>query len=120
MNKKTVFTTLLALVIGMGLGYVIKPSVALINPTPQSTPVSTMHQTMTDMTESLKGKTGAALETTFLEGMITHHEGAVAMAQELQKGTKRPELLKMANDIISAQTSEITMMKKWLNQWFGR
>jgi uncharacterized protein (DUF305 family) len=79
-----------------------------------------MGQTMDGMTSSLKGKKGDALDIAFLVGMITHHEGAVAMAKELQAGTKRPELQKMANDIISVQTTEINMMKGWLNQWFGR
>ena len=51
--------------------------------------------------------------------MIVHHEGAVDMAKELQKGTNRPELQKMAKDIIEVQTGEITMMENWLKEWFG-
>ena len=77
-----------------------------------------MSSMMTDMSASLKGKTGDELDKAFLEAMIVHHQGAVDMAKELQKGTKRPELLKMADDIITAQTAEIEMMQKWLNEWF--
>ena len=78
-----------------------------------------MHSMMMDMTARMKGKTGDELDKVFLEDMIVHHQGAVDMAIELQKGTKRPELQKMATDIISVQTKEIEMMKKWLNEWFG-
>ncbi|OHA85631.1 MAG: hypothetical protein A2408_01020 [Candidatus Yonathbacteria bacterium RIFOXYC1_FULL_52_10] len=74
---------------------------------------------MDDMMSGLEGKSGAALEEAFLDEMIVHHEGAVEMARELLAGTKRPELVKMANDIISAQTNEIEMMKQWQVEWFG-
>ena len=80
---------------------------------------SDMHSMMMDMTANMKGKKGAELEKVFLQDMIVHHEGAVDMAKELQKGTKRPELQKMAQDIITVQTKEISMMKGWLDSWFG-
>lgn len=79
---------------------------------------SDMHGMMMNMTARMEGKTGDELDRIFLEDMIVHHEGAVAMALELQKGTKRPELQKMAKEIIDVQTKEIEMMKAWLNEWF--
>ncbi len=42
------------------------------------------------------------------------------MSEVLLESTKRPELQKLANDIIAAQTTEIDMMKGWLNTWYGR
>ena len=80
---------------------------------------SNMDSMMMDMTARMKGKTGDELDKVFLQDMIVHHEGAVDMAKELQKGTKRPELQKMAKDIIDVQTNEISMMKNWLRDWFG-
>ena len=42
------------------------------------------------------------------------------MATELLKDTTiKPELAKFARDIITAQTGEISMQKKWLKDWFG-
>lgn len=79
---------------------------------------SGMHSMMMDMTSRMKGKTGDELDKIFLEDMIVHHQGAVDMALLLQKGTKRPELQKMAKDIIDVQTKEIDMMKVWLTSWF--
>ena len=79
-----------------------------------------MDSMMTDMLANMKGKTGTELEKTFLQDMIIHHQGAVDMSTALLKDKSvRPELAKFANDIISAQTSEISMQKKWLKDWFN-
>lgn len=79
-----------------------------------------MHGAMNGMMMGLSGKTGDALDLAFLEGMIIHHEGAVEMAQTLLKGTKRPELVKLGGDIITAQTGEIQMMREWRKAWFNQ
>jgi uncharacterized protein (DUF305 family) len=119
MNKNIIITGLVTLAVGFAIGYVAKPNKESISQ-PMSHDPSSIEQTMGTMVDSLKGKKGDNLDLAFLEEMIVHHEGAVAMAKELQKGTKRPELQKMANDIISVQTTEINMMKGWLTEWFGR
>jgi len=72
------------------------------------------------MVQELKDKSGSARDEAFLESMIVHHQSAVAMSEVLLESTKRPELQKLANDIIAAQTTEIDMMKGWLNTWYGR
>jgi len=53
----------------------------------------------------------------FVEDMIPHHQMAVMMASMLKDGTTRPEMKKLADDIITAQTSEISMMRSWLTNW---
>lgn len=78
-----------------------------------------MDNMMMDMLAGMKGKTGVELEKVFLQEMIVHHQGAVDMARELLKdSTIKPELVKFANDIITAQTKEIEMQKTWLSTWF--
>lgn len=79
-----------------------------------------MTGTMDAMTSQLSGKTGDAFDKAFLREMIVHHEGAIEMAELVLKNSKRPELTKLANDIISAQTKEIEMMKIWEKEWFTR
>jgi uncharacterized protein (DUF305 family) len=110
------------LIVGLALGYWIGAGQAP-EASPQSAHVmpdgSTMAEAMTDMSASLRGKTGDALDRAFIDEMIVHHEGAVEMAQLLLAGTKRPELLKLGNDIVSAQTGEIEMMKRWRAEWFA-
>ncbi len=56
-------------------------------------------------------------EKQFVEDMIVHHQAAVTMANQVLKLNPRAEVKKLANDIISAQTSEINMMKDWITNW---
>jgi len=53
----------------------------------------------------------------FLEQMIPHHQMAVMMANMLGQGTNRPEMQKLAGDILSAQSKEINQMQTWQTQW---
>lgn len=50
----------------------------------------------------------------FLQQMIPHHQMAVMMASMLRGGTQRPEMEKLADDIIAAQTEEIDLMRDML------
>ncbi len=53
-------------------------------------------------------------DTTFIEMMIPHHEGAIAMARiELEKGAD-PDLKVLAEDIFDAQQREIDAMREHL------
>jgi uncharacterized protein (DUF305 family) len=60
----------------------------------------------------------APYDARFIDSMIVHHEGAVAMAGDLKKNTQRPELLKLADDIIRAQEAEIKQMQDWRKAWY--
>ncbi|MEU0396474.1 DUF305 domain-containing protein [Streptomyces sp. NPDC006208] len=65
--------------------------------------------------DELNGVSGNPFDTMFLTMMIEHHEGAIEMAKtEKQKGAYEPAK-KLADDIITAQTAEITQMKKMLS-----
>ena len=75
-----------------------------------------MSMSMADMSTMMAGKTGDALDRAFLEGMIPHHQGAVDMAK-MMAGSKHPELVKFANDIIAGQSKEIEQMQKWMQEW---
>lgn len=130
MDKKNItiiiLSILLTLIVGIFIGRGTK------NHTPVSReqhrmPDGTMMSNMTDqymqsmmhdMNASLEGKQGDVFDQEFLSEMIIHHEGAVAMAQKVLETSKRPELIKLAHDIISAQTGEIKMMNDWKSAWF--
>ncbi len=56
----------------------------------------------------------------FIDAMIPHHEGAIVMAKDILQKSKRPELQKFANTIISAQTDEIAQMKAWRKAWYPK
>lgn len=78
-----------------------------------------MQHAMDEMMLGFRGKEGVAYEEAFLRGMIVHHLGAVAMAEELKEETNRPELLEFADKIINAQSGEIEEMQTWLETWFN-
>jgi uncharacterized protein (DUF305 family) len=68
-----------------------------------------------DMDELMKAS-GKGFDTMFLTMMVEHHEGAVEMATtEKEKGQYGPAT-KLADDIITAQTTEIEEMNKLLGK----
>lgn len=70
------------------------------------------------MAAMLAGKKGAELDRAFLELMIPHHQGAVAMCEPLLKDGERSELKNLCRDITESQTKEINLMKTWLSSWY--
>ncbi len=132
-NKNQIVFALLGLVVGAAITAGVFLSMQstehtstndVMEPVTTTAPSAMDHSTMTTamhgMTTALEGKTGDEFDKQFLSEMIEHHEGAVVMARQVLATSKRPELIKLANDIISAQTTEISTMKSWQNDWFGR
>jgi uncharacterized protein (DUF305 family) len=66
------------------------------------------------------GPAGANYDLRFLDSMIPHHQGALVMAQEVLKKSKRPKLIKLAKGTIADQKKEIAQMKLWRKQWYPK
>jgi uncharacterized protein (DUF305 family) len=64
------------------------------------------------------GPADAEFDLRFIDAMIPHHEGAVVMAKAAQQNSKRPEIQKLAADIIKAQAQEIAQMQQWRTAWY--
>lgn len=128
-NKSTIFN-LIFLVAGIAVGWMIWGSSYKTNNimsssgTHQMSDGTSMNNSgdmanmMANMNTALLGKTGDEFDKTFLSEMIVHHQGAVSMAELALTSSNRPELKKLASDIISAQNKEIQMMKDWQKAWF--
>lgn len=129
MENNKIATLLVVLLVGLGVGYFWGGSNAQVPLANQHmmSDGSMMHDigmsmggAMDDMMAGLSGKTGDEFDKAFLSGMIMHHEGAVAMAQAALRDAKHQEIKTMANDIISAQTQEISQMRTWLKNWYNQ
>lgn len=68
-------------------------------------------------TANLKHLTGDEFDKAFMAEMIMHHEGAIDMAKLIGTNAKHEELTTLGQDIITAQTKEIDMMKAWQAAW---
>ncbi|MEK7639044.1 MAG: DUF305 domain-containing protein [Patescibacteria group bacterium] len=59
-------------------------------------------------------------EKAFLEEMIPHHQEAVDTAKEvIARGGTTPEIMTLAQNIVSTQEKEIADMKQWYQSWYG-
>lgn len=72
---------------------------------------------MGNETDITKLENAEDFDRAFVEHMIPHHQMAVMMANMLKNGTTRPEMKKLAEDIITSQTNEINQMRQWLIDW---
>jgi uncharacterized protein (DUF305 family) len=62
--------------------------------------------------DALRNATGPEATQLFLDGMIKHHTGAIAMARTELKEGSNPDAKKLAQAIIDTQEAEITAMKQ--------
>ncbi len=121
------FTIILSLAIGLLVGWVAwgrAPSTPSSHVMPDGTVMSndgsSMAMMMHDMNAALNGKSGDAFDQAFISEMIVHHQGAIDMAALALTSAKHSELKDLANDIITAQTSEIAQMKQWQKDWYNK
>lgn len=72
---------------------------------------------MNDSSDITRLEQALDFDKVFIEEMIPHHQMAVMMASMLRNGTTRPEMKRLADDIITAQTKEIEDMRQWYKNW---
>lgn len=66
--------------------------------------------------KSLAESRGAEFDQMWLQMMIAHHEGAIAMAQQVLTSSNNAEVIALANDVVQAQQVEIESMQRLLTQ----
>lgn len=66
-----------------------------------------------EMHEKMAAASGQTVDQAYVAKMIAHHEGAVAMAKVALRDSRDPEIRRMAQIVVDAQTREIAEMKAW-------
>jgi len=121
MEKKMIITVAITALVAFsaGAGVVLIQQPKNMNDDTMSHDTSSMNMSsdMSMMSSSLKGLKGDEFDKQFISEMITHHEGAVDMAELALTNAKHQEVKTMAQNIISAQTKEIDEMQTWQKNW---
>ncbi len=119
MQKTKIAIAVVALVVGIGIGYIVggnKVSPQIVGTTAPSHGGSSMNPSASN---ELSNKKGDAFDQEFIKQMIVHHEGAIEMANLALAKSKREEIVNLSNAIIEAQDREIKEMESWQREWFG-
>jgi uncharacterized protein (DUF305 family) len=84
---------------------------------PDLAPTSGMGMHMGEM--ELSTDQSKPFDARFIEAMMSHHTGAIAMAREAQTKAEHPEIKQLAAEIITAQEAEVQQLEAWQQAWFG-
>lgn len=90
----------------------------------QGMPMDTANMSTKAYTEAMKKMDGPMMQgvqaadpdIAFVQAMIPHHQGAIDMARAVLQFGKDDQVKAWANEIITAQESEIAKMQEWLKQ----
>lgn len=74
---------------------------------------------MLPVEDSMTPSSTADLDEAFIDMMVPHHQAAIEMARIAQERATHDELRALADDIVSAQGSEIAQLRDWRKGWFG-
>lgn len=114
--KKTLLIVIGVLIVGAGItGWQFNKNKNTDTTITKSSQTQT--SSMSSMQKQFAAYTGTEYDKVFLASMIVHHQGAVQMAQMALTSANHPELINMAKNIVSAQTSEIAQMQSWQKAW---
>lgn len=90
-------------VAGIGVGYWLTPNYAL---------------SMYDKNSMDLGQPDKWVDLRYIDAMIAHHRGAMLLAEEAQI-SQRPEIRKLAADILKDEPPNIDELMRWKAYWFG-
>jgi uncharacterized protein (DUF305 family) len=72
-----------------------------------------------DMAKQMVMQNGKYSDERFVDAMVPHHQGAIAMAKVALKNAEHQEIRKLSHNIISSQQAEIEELKSIKQEEFG-
>ncbi len=77
------------------------------------------HGSESTETSEMLMENGEYSDERFIDAMVPHHQGAIDMAQVALERAEHPEILALAEEIVSAQETEIGQLKAIKQEQFG-
>ncbi len=107
MKKVSLFLSISFAVIfftmGLSLGYYLTPEYK-----------TTMYSKGMDL-----GFPDRTFDLRYINAMISHHRGAMLLAEQLNKNTQREDLKKLSEEILKNEPIAIEELYKWKKDWYG-
>jgi uncharacterized protein (DUF305 family) len=72
-----------------------------------------------DMAKQMVMENGQYSDKAFIDSMVPHHQGAIAMAEVALKNAEHEEIIQLSRNIISSQQTEIEELKSIKKEEFG-
>ena len=72
-----------------------------------------------DDTSEMLMENGEYSDERFIDAMVPHHQGAIEMALVALENAEHPEILALAEEVVSAQENEIGQLKSIKQEQFG-
>ena len=70
------------------------------------------------MARQMVMENGKYSDKRFIDAMVPHYQGAIAMAEVASEKSENPRIKELAGDVINAQKREIEQMKRWRKEWY--
>lgn len=106
MNKNlAVGLTIVSFIAGTGVGFYLTPEYAGMR-----------EESKSSMTQL--GMADREIDKRYIQNMISHHLSAIDLMKQAQQNSKRPEIKKLAQDVIEADLKDIDRLYGLLDQWY--
>ncbi len=99
----TIGLVIVSTVLGIGYGYYLTPEYRV---------------SMYDRNSMDLGPADRTFDLRYVNGMISHHRGAMLLAEQLSKNTARPEMKQLAQNILNDEPAAIAELYAWKKAWY--
>ncbi len=65
------------------------------------------------------GQADRTFDLRYVNAMISHHRGAMLLAEQLGKNTVRPEMKTLSQNILNDEPKTIAELYAWKKDWYG-
>ena len=100
----TVGLVVVGAVLGIGYGYYLTPEYQV---------------SMYERNNMSLGQADRTFDLRYINAMISHHRGAMLLAEQLLKSTARPEMKELAQNILKDEPVAIAELYAWKESWYG-